>query len=103
VASLDAFMESFWRTLGGKRWSETWHDPLQKVGVAFIYPQKDGDPSFELVEPAGNGSPVQDFLAGGGGLHHVCYEMGDFDRAVSDARCRGLVLVRRPQLAVAFA
>ncbi len=103
VTLIAPVIESFCRALGGKSWSETWHDPLQKVRVAFIFPQKESDPSFELVEPAGPGSPVQDFLELGGGLHHVCYEVDDLDRAVRDARTQGLVLVRRAQPAVAFA
>lgn len=101
VTSIAPVIESFCRVMGGKDWSETWHDPVQKVRVAFIYPQQ-GGPSFELVEPAGPDSPVQDFLASGGGLHHVCYEVNDLNRTVRDARARGLVMIRRPQPAVAF-
>jgi len=102
VTSIAPVIESFCRALGGKSWSETWHDSVQKVRVAFILPQTEGDPGFELVEPAGPGSPVEDFLEVGGGLHHVCYEVDDLDRAVRDARSLGLIMVRRPQPAVAF-
>jgi methylmalonyl-CoA/ethylmalonyl-CoA epimerase len=102
VASIAPVIENFCRALDGKSWSETWHDPVQNVWVAFIYPQKQSDPSLELVEPAGPGSPVQDFLASGGGLHHVCYEVDDLDRTVREARGHGLVMIRRPQPAVAF-
>jgi methylmalonyl-CoA/ethylmalonyl-CoA epimerase len=45
---------------------------------------------------------VQDFLTNGGGLHHVCYEVDDLNQTVRDARGRGLVMIRRPQPAVAF-
>ena len=74
VASIAAAIESFCRSVGGSHWSETWHDPLQRVRVAFIYPSRPSDPSIELVEPAGPGSPVESFLERGGGLHHICYE-----------------------------
>jgi len=102
VASISAVMESFCRAVAGTGWSETWHDPLQRVRVAFIYPTHAGDPSIELVEPADLGSPVQKFLERGGGMHHLCYEMNNFDEAVQGAAARGLVTIRRPQPAVAF-
>ena len=102
VPSIAPVIESLSRALGAKRWSQTWYDPIQKVRVAFIYPQSETDPSIELVEPAAPDAPVQDFLANGGGLHHVCYEIEDLDRTVRDARSSGLLMIRRPQQAVAF-
>jgi methylmalonyl-CoA/ethylmalonyl-CoA epimerase len=102
VASIAAVIEGFCRAVGGKSWSQTWHDTLQGVRVAFIYPSHANDPCIELVEPAGPGSPVAKYLERGGGLHHLCYEVGNFDEVVRAARGRGLVMVRRPQPAVAF-
>ena len=102
VASIAAVMESFCRAVAGSGWSETWHDPLQRVCVAFIYPSHAGDPSIELVEPADPASPVQTFLERGGGMHHLCYEVDNLDEAVRGASVRGLVMIRRPQPAVAF-
>ncbi len=102
VASIAAAMESFCRAVGGSGWSETWHDSSQRVRVAFIYPSYAGDPSIELVEPADPGSPVQKFLERGGGMHHLCYEVDSFDEVVKGAPARGLVMIRRPQPAVAF-
>jgi methylmalonyl-CoA/ethylmalonyl-CoA epimerase len=103
VASIVPVIENLFCALARNSWSETWHDPVQSVRIAFILPQREDDPSFELVEPAGPGSPVQDFLEVGRGLHHVCYEVDDLDRAVRDARSQGLVMVRRPHAAVASA
>lgn len=102
VASIAAVIESFCRAVAGSGWSETWHDPLQRVRVAFIYPSHAADPSIELVEPADPGSPVQQFLERGGGMHHLCYEVDNLEEAVRDAPTRGLVMIRRPQPAVAF-
>ena len=102
VASIAAVMERFCRAVGGSSWSETWHDPLQRVRVAFIYPSHPGDPSLELVEPAGPGSPVEKFLEHSGGLHHLCYEVDNLDEVVRGASSRGLVMIRRPQPALAF-
>jgi methylmalonyl-CoA/ethylmalonyl-CoA epimerase len=102
VASISAVLESFCRSIRGNGWSQTWHDPKQRVRVAFIYPSHPDEPSIELVEPADRGSPVEKFLEHGGGLHHLCYEFSNFDEAVGSASAQGLVLVRRPQPAIAF-
>jgi len=102
VASIAPVIEEFCQAVGGNNWSEIWYDPLQGVRVAFIYPSTAGDPSIELVEPAGPGSPVEKYLERGGGLHHLCYEVDNFDEAIRGAKTRGLVMVRRPQPAVAF-
>jgi len=93
VASIAGVMESFRRAVGGSNWSETWHDPLQRVRVAFIYPSHPGDPSVELVEPAGPGTPVEKFLERGGGLHHLCYEVENLDKTVQGSSARGLVMI----------
>jgi methylmalonyl-CoA/ethylmalonyl-CoA epimerase len=58
---------------------------------------------IELVEPAGEDSPVRRFLdTAKGGMHHLCYEVGDIDESVRDMRSRGARLVRPPKPAVAF-
>jgi methylmalonyl-CoA/ethylmalonyl-CoA epimerase len=101
VASIVAVRESFCRALSGSS-SEIWHDPLQRVHVSFVYSRHASEPSIELVEPAGPDSPVQKFLESGGGLHHLCYEVDNIDEVARCASARGLVLIRRPQPAVAF-
>ncbi len=57
---------------------------------------------MELVEPAGEQSPVRASLEKGGGLHHLCYEVENCDQVISAMRQRGAMIVRRPQPAVAF-
>jgi hypothetical protein len=87
VASIADVIESFCRSVDGGNFSQTWHDPVQRVRVAFIYPRRSTDPSIELVEPADPGSPVEKFLERGGGLHHVCYEVEGLDEAVRRRVC----------------
>ena len=60
------------------------------------------NPVFELVEPAGEVSPVSNFLKKRGGLHHVCYEIDDLESGLREARSVGLVIVADPAPAVAF-
>jgi methylmalonyl-CoA/ethylmalonyl-CoA epimerase len=102
VASIDASLAGFCRSLGGSGWTQTWEDPIQKARVAFMNPRTPGDPSIELVEPAGDGSPVLKFLQRGGGLHHICYEVDDLDQELRDCAARGVTIIRRPQPAEAF-
>jgi methylmalonyl-CoA/ethylmalonyl-CoA epimerase len=90
-----AFMSAHW---DGK----VIHDPLQRVSVAFFSPVDLRNPVFELVEPAGEVSPVSSFLQKGGGLHHVCYEIDDLESGLEAARGKGLVIVAPPTPAVAF-
>ena len=78
------------------------HDPLQMVSVAFLGSGEDGSGLIELVEPAGRRSPVNQFLAGGGGLHHICLEVEDLAAHIESACAAGSTLVRVPLSAVAF-
>jgi methylmalonyl-CoA/ethylmalonyl-CoA epimerase len=78
------------------------HDPLQMVSVAFLGSGDDSSAVVELVEPAGRRSPVNQFLAAGGGLHHICLEVADLSVHIEASRAAGCTLVRVPLPAVAF-
>jgi methylmalonyl-CoA/ethylmalonyl-CoA epimerase len=77
-------------------------DPLQMVNVAFLGSGSEESAMIELVEPAGRRSPVNKFLASGGGLHHVCLEVADLAAHISASQAGGCTLVRVPMPAVAF-
>ena len=81
---------------------EITYDPIQRVRVSFFGPVDQRNPVFELVEPAGDDSPVINFLKKGGGLHHVCYEIDDLEQGLQEARLAGLMTVALPAPAVAF-
>jgi methylmalonyl-CoA/ethylmalonyl-CoA epimerase len=103
VASIEKAMPGFVRSLAATWDERIIHDPLQKVKVAFLTTRA-GDPQIELVEPAGDDAPVLRFLnQRGGGLHHVCYEVGDLERGLEEFRSRGAMIAKRPKPAVAFA
>jgi len=78
------------------------YDPLQRVRVTFFKPADPRNPVYELVEPAGDDSPVASFLKKGGGLHHVCYEIDGLELGLKEARRAGFVMVSPPKPAVAF-
>ena len=69
--------------------------PLPAHGVTVVFVELPNS-KIELLEPLGEGSPVSGFLERNpaGGMHHLCYEVGDIiaarDRLVaSGARVLG--------------
>ena len=102
VASISAVAEEFQTLLSARQDGPIFHDPIQRVRVAFFRPHASQNPVFELVEPAAEDSPVSNFLKKGGGLHHVCYEIGDLEEGLLQAEAVGMAIVAAPAPAVAF-
>jgi methylmalonyl-CoA/ethylmalonyl-CoA epimerase len=102
VADVATGMEGFVHSLAAMWDGRIYEDPHQRVKVAFLA-IRPGDPLIELVQPAAEDSPVRRFLTErGGGLHHVCYEVGDLEQEMAAMKARGSLIVRRPKPAVAF-
>ena len=101
VPDISATVEGFARSLGARWDGCVYTDPHQKVKVTFLV-TRPGEPSIELVEPAGEDSPVLRFLREKGGLHHVCYEVEDLERSMAEMKTRGAMIAARPKPAVAF-
>lgn len=59
-------------------------EPLPEHGVTVVFVALENT-KVELLEPLGEASPIAAFLERrpGGGIHHVCYEVGDV-RAARD-------------------
>jgi methylmalonyl-CoA/ethylmalonyl-CoA epimerase len=102
VASISAAAEEFAASMSASWDGQIIHDPLQQVRVAFFQPSDARNPVFELVEPAGETSPVTNFLSKRVGLHHICYEIDDLEAGLQAARAAGLFIVSTPKPAVAF-
>jgi len=102
VRDIEAEVEGFARSIGARWDARIFHDPLQKVRVTFLRSTSSSEPHIELVEPAAEDSPVWRFLRGGGGLHHLCYEVDDLDSYLCELRKRGNIIVKPPLPAVAF-
>ena len=95
-------MPGYLRSLGGSWDSQIFHDPIQRVKVAFLQPEFGPQVQIELVEPAGENSPVRRFLeTSNGGMHHLCYEVKNLEESLKEMRGRSR-LVRPPKPAVAF-
>ena len=102
VQDIEAGMAGFTRSLGATWDGRVYEDPRQKVKVAFLRTRPE-DPQIELVQPAGDDSPVLRFLQEkGGGMHHICYQVADLAAGMAEMKSRGALIVRRPAPAVAF-
>ena len=55
------------------------------------------------MEPAGEESPVFALAQKGGGLDHVCYLVDSYDTKLARCRAEGMLIVRPPLPAAAFA
>ncbi|MBV9572915.1 MAG: VOC family protein [Acidobacteriales bacterium] len=102
VKSIADIGGEFARSLGANWDGEIIHDPLQQARVSFFRCGGVGAAAVELVEPAGEKSPLQKFVEKGGGLHHVCYEVDDLNLQLEHSRSQGAVLAKAPLPAVAF-
>ena len=65
----------------------------QKVNVCFL---KTNDVYIELIEPAVENSPVSDFVKGGGGFHHLCFEVDDIHKEIEKMIKKGARLIVEP-------
>jgi methylmalonyl-CoA/ethylmalonyl-CoA epimerase len=102
VASISQIGSEFARSLGAEWKGEIIHDPLQQARVSFMHCGAGGNPALELVEPDSEKSPLNKFLAKGGGLHHVCYEVDALNAHLETCRANGSLIVKQPLPAVAF-
>jgi methylmalonyl-CoA/ethylmalonyl-CoA epimerase len=102
VASIEKSAAPFSESAGAVWDGKIIEDPIQQAKVSFLAMGQSGEPMIELVEPAGEASPVTGFLKRGGGLHHLCYEVASLDWSLELCRKRKNLLVRAPVPAVAF-
>jgi methylmalonyl-CoA/ethylmalonyl-CoA epimerase len=102
VADIEKSIPAFAASLAADWDGNIFHDPLQKVRVAFLS-TRPGDPQIELVQPASPDAPVMRFLEQrSGGLHHICYEVDDLQSQLVEMKERRALIAKRPKPAVAF-
>ena len=65
----------------------------QKVNVCFL--NIEGF-RLELIEPVEESSPVSDFASGGGGFHHLCFEVDDIQKEVEKTVKNGARIIVEP-------
>ena len=84
---------------GAEPRAESVVDPIQRVAVTFL--ELNGL-TVELIEPHGEGSPIDRSLRNGTKLLHLCYEVPDLDVALERCREFGLHRLGEPVPATAF-
>src|SRR5215472_13573371 len=90
--SIEESVKLYRDVLGAKKIHEKFAMPEQGVWVCFV----DVDNSqIELIEPYGDASPIQGFLAKcpKGGQHHVCFEVEDVIAARDAMRAKGCTIL----------
>jgi methylmalonyl-CoA/ethylmalonyl-CoA epimerase len=98
VKSIPAAVDYYTRVMGFKQTTESIEVPSQRVRVCFI--EIGPNVFLELVEAAGQGSPVERVLADtGGGPYHLCYRVDDLDAAIERLRAQGFFRLKRFELA----
>ena len=77
-----------YRDMLGAELSAPLPQPEHGVTVVFITLP---NTKVELLEPLGEGSPIAGFLARNpeGGIHHICYEVGDILKARDKLKSEG--------------
>ena len=64
--------------------------PQREHGVTTVFITLPNT-KIELLEPLGANSPIKGFLEKNpsGGIHHVCYEVGDINEAIARMKAKG--------------
>jgi methylmalonyl-CoA/ethylmalonyl-CoA epimerase len=88
---------AFYRDVMGAEVSEP--VDLADHGVTSVFVQL-ANTSLELLTPLGDNSPIAGYLAKnpGGGLHHLCFEVADLQKAVQTLDDTGVRILARPAL-----
>jgi len=102
VASIQDVVERYTQAIEAEWDGVIVSDPYQSVRVTFLRGKSAADPLLELIEPAGDNSPVLSFLKRGGGIHHLCYVVESLERQLEACRSKGMLLLRPPLPATAF-
>jgi methylmalonyl-CoA epimerase len=93
VRDLDASLHFYRDTLGIQP-SKIIDFPREGVKIAFLPMGGPGGSEIELLEPTNPETGVARFLAKRGeGLHHICLEVTDVDRALGELRAEGAAVL----------
>ena len=68
--------------------------PLPDQGVTTVFVELPNS-KIELIHPLGEDSPIENFLERNprGGIHHVCYEVGDIAAAIERLQADGMTVL----------
>lgn len=101
VRDISVAAQDFVSRLGYVIESDVVEDPVQTAYVQFLR-QPGTMPWLELITPNGVDSKLTNALRKGGGLHHLCYEVGDIAHACEHLRNQAMLMLAEPVPAAAF-
>jgi methylmalonyl-CoA epimerase len=90
VNDLEEALQVYQQALGLSL-AEIQERPDQAATIAFL---PTGETQVELVQPVSSDSDVAKFLQKRGeGIHHICLEVDDIEKAMADLQAKGLQLI----------
>jgi methylmalonyl-CoA/ethylmalonyl-CoA epimerase len=97
VKSIDE-VSKFYKDILDLEISEKIDVPQRKIRIAFV---QVSEIKLELLESMEEGSVIDKFIQKKGeGIHHICFEVKDFDKVVSELKNRNVELVDEPWIGV---
>jgi methylmalonyl-CoA/ethylmalonyl-CoA epimerase len=101
VENLEQATEFYVQALGSRIVAGPFEDPIQKVKLCFLGSEPHRG-VLEIISPSQDDSPLKGYLSKGIGAYHVCYEVADLEKSLTELRSKGCIIVATPVPAVAF-
>ena len=97
TSSISDYLEVF-RALGFKEITEPVGNPRQKVAASFVSVGEKDNAYVEILESAGDDSPISNFLKKkGGGLHHLCFAVDELEQTCDQLTKKGFQMIVPPE------
>ena len=100
VRDINEGIEYWNRVFGYTQMTQIVENSIQRVKVTFL--KKENSIIVKLIEPLNNNQSIMNFVARGGGFHHLCFKCSDIDEKFDDLTEKGLIPLSRPQPGEAF-
>jgi methylmalonyl-CoA/ethylmalonyl-CoA epimerase len=100
VRSIEKAAQKLGETLGFMPRTAKVTNTRQQVNVLFL--KREGSIDIKLIEPAGEQSPLWQFLKRGEGLHHLCFRVQDVRSQLAELETAGLRVLAAPAPGEAF-
>jgi methylmalonyl-CoA/ethylmalonyl-CoA epimerase len=100
VRDINEGIEYWNRVFGYTQMTQIVENSLQRVKVTFL--KKDNSITVKLIEPLKNNQSIINFVARGGGFHHLCFKCSNIDEQFDVLTEKGLIPLSRPQKGEAF-
>jgi methylmalonyl-CoA/ethylmalonyl-CoA epimerase len=100
VKDLGKGIADWTHTFGYEQMTEIVTNTRQQVKVVFL--RKKDSMIIKLIEPCPGNKSVEEFVARGGGFHHLCFKCEDIDSEISNLKRKGVVPLVAPQPGEAF-